>query len=34
MKLELKNIKYYASMSEETDCYEAMLYVEAKQRGE
>ena len=33
MKLELKNIKYYASMSEETDCYEAMLYVEGKRLG-
>ena len=33
MKLELKNIKYYASMSEETDCYEAILYVDGKRLG-
>jgi hypothetical protein len=33
MKLELKNIKYYASMSEETNCYEAILYVDGKRLG-
>tara|TARA_R100000664_G_scaffold29927_1_gene42129 strand:+ start:3438 stop:3923 length:486 start_codon:yes stop_codon:yes gene_type:complete len=33
MKLEFKNIKYYASMSEETDCYEAILYVDGKRLG-
>lgn len=30
MKIELKNIKHYASMSEETNCYEAVLYIDGK----
>lgn len=29
-KLELKNIKYYATLSEETPCYEATVYVNDK----
>jgi|TARA_Y100000114_G_scaffold98141_1_gene91327 hypothetical protein len=33
MKLELKNIKYYKSMSEETPCYEGTLYVDGERLG-
>jgi hypothetical protein len=29
-KIELKNIKFYGSMSEETYCFEATLYVDGK----
>ena len=29
-KLELKNIKYFATLSEETPCYEATVYVNDK----
>ena len=30
MKIELKNIKHFAQMSEETHCYNASLYVDRK----
>lgn len=30
MKIELRSIKVHASMSEETTCYEAVLYVDGK----
>lgn len=33
MNIELKNIKYFATMSEETHCFEATLYVEGKNAG-
>lgn len=33
MKLELKNIKHHAGMSEETYCYEATLYRDGKRVG-
>ena len=33
MKLELKSIKHYPTMSEETYCYESMLYVDGKRIG-
>jgi exopolysaccharide biosynthesis protein len=32
-KIELKNIKVYTSMSEETHCYEATLYTNGKKLG-
>lgn len=34
MKLELKNIKYFASGSQETYCYTATLYVNGKRTAE
>lgn len=33
MKIELKGIKHYPSLSEETNCYEASLYVDGKKIG-
>jgi hypothetical protein len=33
MKVELKNIKYAAFASQETNCFEATLYVNGKRRG-
>ena len=30
MKLELKNIKYFASGSQETPCYTATVYIDGK----
>lgn len=30
MKLELKNVKFYESMSEETNCFEADLFINGK----
>ena len=33
MNIELKGIKHYASMSEETYCYEAILYRDGKKVG-
>ena len=33
MKIELKGIKHYPSMSEETNCYEASLYVDGVKIG-
>lgn len=33
MKITLKNVKHYESMSEETDCFEASLYVDGKKVG-
>jgi len=33
MKVELKNIQYVASMSEETHCFTASLYVDGVKRG-
>ena len=30
MKLELKNIKFYESMSEETNCFQADLFINGK----
>lgn len=34
MKIELKNIKHMASLSEETLCYNASLYVDGKKIGQ
>ena len=34
MKIELKNIKYMASMSEETACFQASVYVDGKKEGD
>ena len=33
MNITIKNIKHYESMSEETDCFEATLYVDNKKVG-
>jgi len=33
MEITLKNVKHYESMSEETDCFEASLYVDGKKVG-
>lgn len=33
MKIELKNLKYSAFASHETDCFEATLYVDGKKSG-
>lgn len=33
MKIELRNVKHYASMSEETACFEAMIYLDGKPAG-
>lgn len=33
MKIELKNVKYYESMSEETSCFEADIFVNGKKVG-
>ena len=33
MKVELKNIKYSAFASEETNCYEATIYIDGKKVG-
>lgn len=33
MRIELKNVKYYPTMSEETNCFEATLYVNGKSYG-
>lgn len=33
MKIELKGIKHFPSMSEETNCYQANLYVDSKNIG-
>ena len=33
MNIELKNVKHYESMSEETYCFEASLYVDGKRVG-
>lgn len=33
MKIELKNIKYAAFASEETNCFEASVYVDGKKAG-
>lgn len=33
MKIELKSIKHYPSMSEETNCYEAALWVDGRKIG-
>lgn len=30
MRIELKNVKHYASMSEETQCFEATVYIDGK----
>lgn len=34
MKIELKNIKHMPSLSEETECYSASLYVDGKKIGD
>jgi len=33
MKIELKNIKYSETFSEETNCYEASIYINGKREG-
>ena len=30
MKIELKNVKFYESMSEETNCFEADVFINGK----
>ena len=30
MKIEVKGIKYFSSMSDETNCFQATLYVDGK----
>jgi hypothetical protein len=34
MKIELKSIKHYESMSEETNCFQATIYIDGKRAGE
>lgn len=34
MNFALKNIKFYESMSEETNCFQADLFIDGKKRGE
>jgi len=34
MKIELRNVQYVASMSEETRCFTASIYVDGKRAGE
>ena len=34
MRLELKNVKFYESMSEETNCFQADLFIEGKKIAE
>lgn len=34
MKIEIKNIKHYESMSEETNCFQATIYIDGKRAGE
>lgn len=34
MNIELKNVKFHASMSEETNCFEATIYVDGKKIGD
>lgn len=34
MNIELKNIKHYESMSEETNCFQATIYIDGKRAGE
>lgn len=33
LQIELKNIKYFAAMSEETSCFQATVFVEGKKAG-
>jgi hypothetical protein len=33
MKIEIKNIKHYESMSEETNCFQATIYIDGKKAG-
>lgn len=33
MKVELKCVKYYPSMSEETNCFQAAIYIDGKKAG-
>jgi len=34
MKIELKSIKYYASMSEETNCFQAAVWIDGQKAGD
>ena len=34
MKIELKSVKHYESMSEETNCFQATIYIDGKRVGE
>lgn len=34
MNIELKNIKYFAAGSEETDCFVATIYIDGKKAGD
>lgn len=34
MRVELKNIKHYESLSEETNCFQATIYIDGKRAGE
>ena len=34
MKIELKNLKHYPSMSEETTCFQASVYIDGKKAGD
>lgn len=33
MEITLKNVKHYESMSEETNCFEAIVYIDGKKAG-
>lgn len=33
MKIELKNIKHVPTLSEETECFSAIIYIDGKKRG-
>jgi len=33
MKIEIKNIKHFESMSEETNCFQASVYIDGKKAG-
>lgn len=33
MQITLKNVKHYPSMSEETECFEAVVYIDGKKAG-
>lgn len=34
MQITLKNVRHYPSMSEETECFEATVYIDGKKAGE
>ena len=34
MKIELRNVKHMPSLSEETECFSAIIYIDGKKRGD